>query len=343
MQVDFNLSGLEITRFEQVKYCKKNILQYSLGGLMYSPAVNKTIADALIEKKYPSVRSLAFCLEDAISDSAVEEAEEQLYTSFKKIYSAVSAGEISVSDIPLLFVRVRNPWQIESVYEKISDFELLTGFILPKFSMNNAIEYINEIVYINRGSKKPIYFMPILETKDILSVTTRNKILDEIKNVIDSVKDLVLNVRIGGNDFCNVYGFRRNSSQTIYDIAVIRNVIADIVNIFGSEYVVSAPVWEYFGNERNDKWYTGLVNELELDKLNGLIGKTAVHPSQVPVINESLKVDRNDYADALKILNWEDDVFAVSKSAVGDRMNEQKVHEKWAEKIIALASIYGIK
>lgn len=343
MQIDFNLLGSGITNFEYVKYCKKNILQYSLGGLMYSPAVNKTIADAIISEKYEGIRSVAFCLEDAVSDNAVEEAEEQLFNTFEKIYNAVETGETNSSKLPIMFVRVRNSAQVQRVYERVGEFNLLTGFIFPKFNMTNAIEYINEICYINRETGKPVYFMPILETADILSIETRKDVLCPLKKMLDSVKELVLNVRIGGNDFCNVYGFRRNCNQTIYDIAVIRDVISDIVNIFGADYVISAPVWEYFGNENNDEWKTGLERELEMDRLNGLIGKTAVHPTQVPIINNSLCVDKNDYFDAVRILNWKDDVFGVSKSTGGDRMNEQKVHQKWAEKIIALSCIYGVK
>lgn len=45
--------------------------------------------------------------------------------------------------------------------------------------------------------------MPILESIDILSVLSRQKILTELKEKIDSVKELVLNIRVGGNDFCN--------------------------------------------------------------------------------------------------------------------------------------------
>lgn len=343
MQVDFNLFESGVANFEYVKYCKKNILQYSLGGLMYSPAINATIADMVISQKYEGVRSIALCLEDAVSDNAVEEAEEQLFVTLKKIYDAVKSGEINNVNIPLIFVRVRNSAQVQRIYDRAGDYGLLTGFIFPKFSMANAIEYINEICFVNRNSQKPVYFMPILETADILSVSTRIESLTVIKKMLDSVKELVLNVRIGGNDFCNVYGFRRNCNQTIYDISVIRDVISDIVNIFGADYVVSAPVWEYFDNKNNDEWKKGLEKELQLDRLNGLIGKTAVHPSQVPIINNSLCVDKNDYFDAVKILGWKDDVFGVSKSTGGDRMNEQKVHQKWAEKIIALSCIYGVK
>ncbi|WP_249713460.1 HpcH/HpaI aldolase/citrate lyase family protein, partial [Bacillus cereus] len=41
--------------------------------------------------------------------------------------------------------------------------------------------------------------------------------------------------------------------STIYDISVIRECIADIVNGLGREedgFVISGPLWEYFSNHR---------------------------------------------------------------------------------------------
>ncbi len=346
MKFNFNISAEhDISCRSPFEYIlnNKNLLQYSLGALLYSPAVNDSIADNLISRKYDNVRSLAFCLEDAVADDAVHIAENQLVQSFEKIFNAVSDGFIQREELPFFFIRVRNPEQIERVFNRISQFNLLTGFIFPKFNPSNAFEYINNIMRINKNSDRPIYFMPILESSDILSIETRIDSLKQVRKILLNVKQFVLNVRIGGNDFCNVYGFRRNSSQTIYDIAVLRNVIADIVNVFGMDYVISAPVWEYFENPNDDAWKSGLECELKMDRLNGLIGKTAIHPSQVSIINNSLMVDKDDYFDAVKILNWKDDVFAVSKSVAGDRMNEKKVHTKWAEKIIALSCIYGVK
>ena len=78
-------------------------------------------------------------------------------------------------------------------------------------------------------------------------------------------------------------------------------------------------------------------------RINGFIGKTAIHPSQLPIIYESLKVSRADYEDAMKILGWDKGPLGVAKSEGGNRMNEVKVHGKWAKKISILADIYGIK
>lgn len=36
---------------------------------------------------------------------------------------------------------------------------------------------------------------------------------------------------------------------------------------------------------------------MELDLLNGFTGKTVIHPNQIPVVNEMLRVSQRDYAD----------------------------------------------
>ena len=45
----------------------------------------------------------------------------------------------------------------------------------------------------------------------------------------------------------------------------------------------------------------------------------------------------------MKILGWDKGPLGVAKSEGGNRMNEVKVHGKWAKKISILADIYGIK
>ena len=170
----------------------------------------------------------------------------------------------------------------------------------------------------------------------------RRENLVQIKAIVDSRKDRILNIRVGGNDFCNLFGLRRHEDQTIYDIGVIRDVLSDIINIFGSDYVVSGPVWEYFGQDLRGEWAEGLRREIELDRLNGFIGKTAIHPSQLPVIEKALRVRKRDYEDARKILAWTGENFAVQKSASGTRMNEVKCHSRWARKIMALGETYGV-
>lgn len=56
--------------------------------------------------------------------------------------------------------------------------------------------------------------------------------------------------------------------------------------------------------------------------VNGFIGKTVIHPKQISVVNEALKVSHKDYEDAKEILNWDENGLQVGKSFAGERMNE---------------------
>jgi len=53
-------------------------LQYMVGGLLYSPAINSGIAERITNGYFPCLTSIAFCLEDSIRDEALEEAELEL-------------------------------------------------------------------------------------------------------------------------------------------------------------------------------------------------------------------------------------------------------------------------
>ncbi len=330
---------------EQLNLTERDVLQYALGGLMYTPAHNDKIADKLIYNYNPYLRSLAFCLEDAIADGTEEVALKQLKESFRKINTAVLEKNILPEALPYIFVRVKYPEQMKKVYDLIGDYGLLRGFIFPKFDNTNVDDYLEELVNINKLSDKEIYGMPILESGDIVSVEKRVNELVTLKSSLDDVIGNILNIRIGGNDFCNAFGVRRGIRNTIYDIRVISDIISDIVNVFARDYVVSAPVWEYFASKSDNSllWAEGLRRELKFDILNGLMGKTAIHPTQLPVIDEALAVNKDDYNDAVSVLNWTDNLLAVSKSSSGNRMNEQKVHHNWANKILVRSAIYGIR
>ena len=185
--------------------------------------------------------------------------------------------------------------------------------------------------------------MPILESEDIIDYASRPAVLAQLKNKIDAMKEHVLNVRVGGNDFSNAFGLRRHIDETIYDILPISQLLCDILTVFSRDYVVSGPVWEYYSSS-NKEWVEGLKRELNLDVLNGFVGKTVIHPNQIPFVAESLKVKKQDYDDAMEILSWSSDKeLLVGGSAQKERMNEVNTHLRWAKKTVALASIYGVQ
>ena len=314
-----------------------DILPYSLGGLLYTPAINTTMVDKIISQEYSCLTSVSFCLEDSILDNATEQAEITLCETLRKLSSANCK-------LPYIFVRVRSPEQLERMHSLLGGYEkVLTGYIFPKFDIFNGSKYLKSISRFNENRKRKLYAMPILESRAISDKNVRTDNLYGIKSLLDTYKQYILNVRVGGNDFSNIYGLRRTATQTIYEIGVIRDILIDVINVFAAEYVVSGPVWEYFGDSTDDEWCTGLKREMELDKLNGFIGKTAIHPTQLPVIFDSLKVSRADYDDAVKILDWQPEAAAVEKSSSGNRMNEVKCHTRWAERIQILGNVYGIK
>jgi citrate lyase beta subunit len=221
------------------------------------------------------------------------------------------------------------------VHELIGRYGLLTGYIFPKFDMSNGREYFERLVSLGDG----LYAMPIIESAAVADCIVRRENLGEIKSLADSYRDRILNIRVGGNDFCNLYGVRRSVSQTIYEAGTVRDILVDILNVFGGDYVVSAPVWEYFGEDEKGNWATGLKKEMAQDRLNGFVGKTAIHPYQLPVIDRAMRPSESDFKDAERILSWSGEL-AVGRGE--GRMNEVKCHLKWAERTALLGEIYGV-
>lgn len=190
---------------------------------------------------------------------------------------------------------------------------------------------------------------------------TRIEELMGVKAILDKYRPLVLNVRVGGTDWSSVFGVRRGINYTIYDILPVADCLKDVLNVFtrNNEYSVSGPVWEYFRVEKRMKFsdlppivntsifrrekmindaVDGLLRELLLDKANGFIGKTIIHPTHIPYVNGMLAVTQEMYADACRILGtdggtWDGDDHSV---------NEAEPNRNWAEKIYMRAQVYGV-
>lgn len=318
---------------------KDLLIHYSVGALLYCPANNETIVNSIITERFGSKYSLALCLEDTIGDNFVKEAERTLISSLNEICRQKQSQDFY---IPKIFIRVRYPEQISELYESLQDAKsLVTGFIAPKFSLDTVDSYIDEIKKVNNISSHKVYMMPIFESPTIINLQNRYNILYTLKDKLDSVGEYILNIRVGGNDLCHTFGFRRANDETIHDIKPISNIFADIITVFGMDYVISGPVWEYYNGPNWDK---GLANELKLDRLCGFTGKTVIHPKQIELVNEAYKVSETDLADAHAILDWNENTDSmVSGSSNSERMNEYKTHFNWARTIIYLSEYYGVK
>ena len=76
-----------------------------------------------------------------------------------------------------------------------------------------------------------------------------------------------------------------------------------------------------------------------MDLAYGLIGKTAIHPTQVPMIEEAFKVNIEDYEMALSL----SDLDAPAVFRMHDAMCEVATHQQWATQILSRQQCYGLK
>jgi hypothetical protein len=84
----------------------------------------------------------------------------------------------------------------------------------------------------------------------------------------------------------------------------------------------------------------GLLREVVLDKANGFVGRTVIHPTHVIYVNALQAVTKEEYTDAVNILNSEKG--GVFKGENGNKMNEVKPHTNWATKIYMRGRAYGV-
>jgi citrate lyase beta subunit len=354
------------------KYSNRELLSYGLGATLYMPATRPNIHQEILSKKYEGLTSLVIDLEDAVGDNELTDAEAMLINELVKLHKELNKGFLSYIDLPLMFIRIRNLEQLKRVTEQLADaINLLTGVVLPKFSAETGEELLMEVRRIHTV-QHPFYAMPIMETAKVIQKETRMAELMSIKDLFDRYKENILNVRIGATDFCGLYGIRRSADTTVYDIAVLRDCISDIINVFqrfDSPYVVSGPVWEYFSAKKRmlkpqlrqtpfrerygdeglkwrakliDEHMDGLIQEILMDIANGLTGKTIIHPSHIKVVQALNVVSYEEFIDANNIIEAATGEVGVMKSNFANKMNEIKPHYYWAKKTILKSQLYGV-
>lgn len=346
------------------KNTEKNILQYCLGATLYMPGT-KQILNKILNQSL-EVTSMVMCFEDAIKKENVAKAEDNVLQHLQSLYEAIQNGKIHIEEIPLIFLRVRNTEQFYNFSNKLNKEQasVLSGFVFPKFYSNNAQVYLQRLQELNNQFQEVLYGMPILEGKTIAYKETRMNELIMLRTLIEPYKKLLLNIRVGGTDFSSFFGVRRGINTSIYEILTVRDCLADILNIFNrdtSDYTVSGPVWEYFLAYKKDdisqlmernihrsliqrtkivnEAIDGLLREVVLDKANGFVGKTIIHPSHARFVNGMQAVTKEEYEDAIQVM---DTSGGVIKSAKANKMNEINPHRNWAKKIVNRAKAYGV-
>jgi citrate lyase beta subunit len=333
----------------------------SLGATLYSPGTRVDLAADARRQGRAGVTSMVFCLEDAIADDEVDGAEQNV------IAALMALSKVPDGELPLIFVRVRDAAQLTRIVATLgARASALAGFVLPKFSEETGPAQLEAVEAASERLGRRLWAMPVLETPEIIYRETRVDALLAVRRLLDKHAEHVLAVRIGATDLCGLFGLRRDRDLTIYDLSVVRECIGDIVNVCGRDgsHIITGPVWEYFSSPER-LWVSPLrvtpferaheaplrqelvstdldrlMREVVLDKANGLLGKTVIHPHHVPAVHALLVVTHEEYVDARTVLDG--DAGGVRRSDYGNKMNELRPHRTWAEAVLRRAGVFGV-
>lgn len=287
----------------------------SLGATLYIPATRPDLWPIVTGEKYPELRSLVICLEDAISEQDVELAKQNLKHLLQKLQQQQRHEQH-----PKIFIRPRHISMAAELAEW-QEITILDGMVLPKFGLANFKQWLDVL-------PATLHYMPTLETVDSFD-------MEQMKELRQALPEFhkVLMLRIGGNDLLNCLALRRPSDVTLYQTP-IGTLIANLAGQFlPYGFALSAPVCEHFSQVKL------LQDELYLDLQHGLSGKTVIHPAQISIVHQAYQVNEIELKQAQDIL--QDGCKAVF--ACHGSMLEPATHRRWAERILERAKVFGLK
>lgn len=288
---------------------------WALGAPLYMPAHRLDLMDIANGDKLPELRSMIFCTEDAVSCREIEGSLRHLGLCLQGFRNTPQRFR---------FIRARNP-DILTRLLALPGIDKIDGFVLPKFNAAVFDAYFELL----RGTHFKI--MPTLETRDVFDAEALRELRAALLQT--DVFPRILMLRIGGNDLMNLLGLRRPRGLTLYQTP-LGQVIASLVIAFKPYgFALSAPVFEYLDD------LPLLHQEIQQDLAYGLIGKTAIHPAQIPIIEAAYAVDGEDYEMAMCL--HKKDAPAVFK--MHNSMCEVATHQRWAADIIARQRCFGVK
>ncbi|NEX21033.1 HpcH/HpaI aldolase/citrate lyase family protein [Thiorhodococcus mannitoliphagus] len=283
---------------------------YRLGASLYVPVTHKDVLPIANGIKWPELRSVIFCTEDAVAAKALGAGLDNLRACLR---------QMSATSTTLRFVRVRNP-EILGWLTALPGVEKLDGFVLPKLDINNADAYLEPL----RDTQ--FHCMPTLETRDVFEPARMIALRDYLLE--SNHRERILALRIGGNDLLALLGIRRPRDRTVYRTP-LGHTIANLVTVFKPfGFQLTAPVFEHIDCPEI------LREELSEDVAHGLCGKTAIHPDQLAIIESGLEISEVEVETAQRILSEDQAVFRLNGS-----MCEVATHSSWARNIIERSAI----
>lgn len=295
---------------------------YRLGATLYMPATRQDIWQIITLQKLADIDSIVLCFEDALHEKDIPTALANL----KKILQQWQTQQTITPFVrgihrPLVFIRPRHV-QMLLDFANWQHIELVDGFVLPKIDMNTLADWRLAAQLLPDEH----LFMPTLETRLIFNPVHNQELAVALS---EGFKQSLLALRIGGNDLFACLRLRRSPELTIYQSPVGILIYQLIACFVPYGFYLTAPVFEYLDRT------TLFEAELRQDVALGLVGKTVIHPSQIPAVKTAFRVSDTELAQANAILATE--AAAVFKQ--DNSMLEPATHKAWAQTILARSQI----
>jgi citrate lyase beta subunit len=297
----------------------RKVSPFALGATLYMPATRDDLLGIVFAEKLEGLRSVVVCLEDAVSECDIDCALHNLYL----LLQAVDRRGGRPEGGPLVFVRPRNS-DMAAMLAQWPLMRHVDGFVMPKLTLVNLGTWDEAV----RGTD--LFLMPTLETKEVFDPSAMVDLRDALQ---ETVKERIIALRIGGNDLMGCLGLRRNPVTTLYQtpMGYVIPMLAGVMGVAG--FSLTAPVFEQL--QTPDL----LEAELALDIAHGLVGKTAIHPTQVAIIHRALQVSIDDLNSARAVLNES----APAVFQFNGAMCEPATHLKWAQNMVERARWHGVR
>lgn len=283
-----------------------------LGASLYVPGTHGQLLAVANREKYPFLRSVILCTEDAVLPQHLPEALQNIQRVLK---------DLQDTDLKV-FIRPRNIVVLQTLLD-FEGIEKVQGFVLPKVEPQNLPLWMGTL----KGTAFSI--MPTLETRTVFDRSA----LEELRSMLLAQQHRVLSLRIGGNDLLGLLNMRRSRGVSAYQTPLGSLINQLVLHFKPYGFNLSAPVYDFTDDADT------LIQETRMDLQYGLFGKTAIHPSQVPIIESLYRVTSTDLEMARAILAT--DAPAVFK--FGDAMCEPATHSNWAQQVLDRFEVYGME
>ena len=282
-----------------------------LGATLYIPVQHPRLAEVLAGAN-PDLRSVVICLEDSLHETEVGAAQEVFRATLRELESAPPRL--------IAYARPRGPEMLGWMLAQ-PGFERLAGFVLPKITTANLADWLARLDSPAHG------IMPTIESTEAFDRAA----MMQMARALAPLGERVHAVRIGGNDILNQLGVRRSRERTAYDTP-LGLAIATMGSVFLPEgLALSAPVFEHYALT------DVLKEEVARDIEHGLLTKTAIHPSQVPIIHDVLRPAPAEVEEARAILAAE----ARAVFGHGGSMLEPTTHARWAAGVLDRVRVHA--